>query len=158
MSLKKYCKLPGNFFGLYCRVGEQVRREHYRAANACAFPFFFHGPVFFFLLSVYTSRVCISKSKFHKITNSLFKLSQNYIFKTVYHKTIDLTTNLPWNYMFKIKYYKIIDLVITKLSQNYESSTNLIAKVQHLHLQYNISSKSLNSKICSFMITSILNI
>ncbi len=39
----------------------------------------------------------LNKSKFHKTTYTLTKLSQNYRFKKMHHKTTDLAPNLSQN-------------------------------------------------------------
>jgi hypothetical protein len=70
-------------------------------------------------------------SKFHKTTDTLIKLSQNYRFKNVFHKTTDLELNLSWNYRFKVLYHKTIDLT-TILLQNYTFKNYFITKLQIL--------------------------
>lgn len=50
----------------------------------------------------------------------------------MYHVTTDLTSNLSQNYRFKMEYRKI-KYLITKFSQNYEFSTNLITKLGRLN-------------------------
>lgn len=42
-----------------------------------------------------------SSCEFHKTTNTLTKLLQNYKFKEVYNKTIDLASHLSQNYRVK---------------------------------------------------------